>query len=145
MAKSVPERLADASVLYAQRNAVYGDNFRKFGLVMTALFPEGVTIDNVDAWNRLGILIQVVAKLSRYTANFGAGGHADSLADTSVYAAILGLLDDEQRELLAGLGPREPAAPEADPFHGQPRFCYTKEDYSSVPTVEVPEDGFVIG
>lgn len=100
MAKPVPERLRAAADLFSQRNAVYGDNFRNFGPVMAALFPPGsdLFIETPEDWNRLGILVQVVAKLSRYTANFQKGGHADSLDDIAVYSQILALLDAEKEE-----------------------------------------------
>ncbi len=37
-----------------------------------------------------------VAKMSRYAANWNAGGHADSLRDIAVYAAMLESLDAEE-------------------------------------------------
>lgn len=98
MAKPVPERLADLASIYAERNAIYGDDFRRYGRVMMALFPAGVVVTNERDANRLGILTQMVAKFGRYCANFNAGGHPDSLDDLAVYSQILSLVDDEARE-----------------------------------------------
>lgn len=95
--KTVPERLAAAAELFRDRDATYGSNFRSFGPVVEAMFPNGLTLKTARDWNRFGILLQVITKLSRYVASFHKGGHADSLADITNYAAILSLLDDEAR------------------------------------------------
>jgi len=95
MHKTVPQRLALLGNLYEGRNAVYGDDFRRYGRVMLALFPDGITIKTESDLSRFGVLTQVMGKLGRYAAQFDRGGHPDSLDDLSVYAQILRLLDDE--------------------------------------------------
>lgn len=87
--KTVPQILTDAAKTFAERNAVYGDNYKNFGWAMHAMFPDGLTIDNVESWNRLGILVQVVSKVTRYAAAFENGGHQDSAHDACVYSAML--------------------------------------------------------
>jgi len=72
--------------LFEGRNEVYGDSFVHFGPVMKALFPNGIEVRTVDDWNRVGVLVQMISKLTRYSAS---PGHVDSLRDLSVYAAIL--------------------------------------------------------
>lgn len=97
MAKFVPEHLRKAAETYEQRNALYGDNYKEFGDVLLALLgndllpPPGV--DLAHHYCRLGVLVQIVGKLSRYCANFNRGGHADSLDDLAVYAMMLRELD----------------------------------------------------
>lgn len=87
--KTVPELLREAAQTYEQRNKIYGNNYKEFGNVMKAIFPKGLAIITVEEWNRLGIYVQLVSKLTRYAANFEKGGHADSAHDSSVYAAML--------------------------------------------------------
>jgi hypothetical protein len=77
-----------------ERNAAYGDNFKKFGVVAASLFPNGVTIETIDDWNRFGILVQMISKFTRYINNFKKGGHKDSLDDLSNYCSILSFLDN---------------------------------------------------
>jgi hypothetical protein len=89
----VPTSLREAAQVFEQRNEMYGDNYKKFGAIMNDIFPDGFTIDNPQDWNRFGILIQVVSKLTRYAENFNRGGHDDSLVDLSVYAHMLRELD----------------------------------------------------
>ena len=79
--------------LYAQRNLLYKDNYKRFGTVMTELFPDGLVLKNVHDFNRLGIFVQVIAKVTRYAAQFAAGGHEDSLDDIAVYSMMLKELD----------------------------------------------------
>lgn len=100
--KFVPKTLRDAAKIYEERNALYGDVYKRFGSVMLALFPEGVyrtPVGDVEAHvNRYGLLVQIVGKLMRYCSNFEKGGHDDSLDDLAVYAIMLKELDTEARK-----------------------------------------------
>lgn len=95
--KFVPEALRKAAAIYEERNKLYGDNYKNFGKLLAALFPDGISIasaqDPVAAGNRLGVLIQILSKITRYCENFNTGGHADSLDDLAVYAMMLRELD----------------------------------------------------
>lgn len=95
--KFVPEALRKAAAIYEERNKLYGDNYKTFGLVMRGLFPNGFGehSNTIEFHNRLGVLIQIVSKLTRYCQNFDAGGHADSLDDLAVYTMMLQELDAE--------------------------------------------------
>lgn len=89
----VTQRLRHAADIFEQRAAIYGDNYKHFGKAMKGLFPRGLEINSEDDWNRLGILVQVMAKMTRYGQQFHSGGHEDSLDDASVYAMMLQELD----------------------------------------------------
>lgn len=90
----VRELLAKANV-YRERNKLYGDNYKRFGAIMS-LMLDGQNLDCRDhqLMNRLGVLVQVVAKMTRYGENFSRGGHNDSLDDISVYSMMLKELDN---------------------------------------------------
>jgi len=96
--KTVPEMLREGADTYEERNKVYGDNYKRHGEVMHALFPEGVNLVTLEDHNRFGILTQMVAKLARYCQNWNVGGHEDSLHDLMVYTPMLQELDGELRE-----------------------------------------------
>lgn len=87
--------LEQAAKTYRQRHEVYGDNFRKVGAVMAALFPEGIALRTEDDHNRFHIFMLEVVKLTRYVENWSKGGHEDSQLDLSVYAAMLVQIDRE--------------------------------------------------
>lgn len=101
MSKFVPDALRAAAKIYEERNALYGDNYKHFGRVMEALFPDGLKFSLLGPkdWNRLGVLVQIVGKLTRYCPNFFEGGHDDSLDDLAVYAMMLKELDEEARQV----------------------------------------------
>ncbi len=90
-----PERdpaklLSAAAATFAERNAMYGDNYKSFGQVLLACFGGAIpAINTVEDVNRLSIIIQLVGKLTRYCVNFEEGGHQDSAHDGIVYNAIL--------------------------------------------------------
>ena len=86
---TVPEILKSAAQTYEQRSKVYGDNYKQFGVVMSAMFPRGLQVDSVEAFNRLGVFVQCLSKLTRYSQQFELGGHGDSAHDLCVYAAML--------------------------------------------------------
>jgi len=103
MAKFVSEALHNAAEIYEERNKLYGDNYKRFGNVMEALMPSGMEQGFPETKaqfnNRVGVLIQVISKLTRYCENFNSGGHDDSLDDLAVYAMMLKELDTEARRL----------------------------------------------
>lgn len=90
---TVPEMLRECASTYEQRNAMYGDTYKRFGHVLSAIFPDGLTIKGVDDWNRLGCFILKMGKVTRYAANYTRGGHDDSLLDDAVYTTMLRELD----------------------------------------------------
>lgn len=97
MSQTVPEKLRALAGLYEERNKLYGDNYKRFGDIMHALFPDGLTIQTPQEWNRLGVFVQIISKSTRYAALFNAWGHKDSLDDSAVYAMMLSELDEEDR------------------------------------------------
>lgn len=94
--KFVPAQLRKAASIYEERNKLYGDNYKRFGPVLS-LILAGQQLDPSDThqMSRLGIFVQIVAKLTRYGENFTRGGHDDSLDDTAVYAMMLKELDND--------------------------------------------------
>lgn len=93
----VPQELREKAALYEERNVIYGDNYKRFGPIMALLFPNGLTLNTPDDFNRYGVFVQVAAKLTRYAENFTRGGHIDSLDDTAVYSMMLKELDVEAK------------------------------------------------
>ena len=95
--KAVPERLADLGALYKERNALYKDNYKRFGDTLVSLFPEGITLKTAEEFNRFCLFLQLQHKMSRYAHSVKTGGHADSLDDITVYAQMTAEYDDEKR------------------------------------------------
>lgn len=125
----VAAELEKKAKIYEERNKLYGDNYKRHGLVMQALFPYGLAVTNVENHNRLGVFTQMVAKLTRYAENFQRGGHDDSLDDLTVYTMMLKELDMEAASMAEYHGYEEAAqaatnepevqAREADSFLGR--------------------------
>lgn len=92
----VPRELAAKADMYAERNKIYGDNYKRHGPIM-ALIMATQQLNPADPKDmaRFGIFTQIVAKVTRYGENFNRGGHDDSLDDISVYAMMLKELDSE--------------------------------------------------
>lgn len=87
---TVQQLLAQAMATYGERNATYADNYKRYGEMIVALFGGRLPRLQTPAdWNRMGVYMQCVAKLSRYAAQWEAGGHKDSAHDLIVYAAML--------------------------------------------------------
>jgi hypothetical protein len=89
--RRAPDLLEAGASTFRERNAVYGDNYLQWGAICAAMFPDGITIPASDeqAFNRLGVFVQCLHKLTRYASTFNAGGHQDSAHDLMVYAAML--------------------------------------------------------
>ncbi len=92
----VVQALKEAADIFEERNELYGDNYKRHGLVMQAMFPSGIYINGVHDYNRFALLNNMTSKLTRYAHQFEDGGHDDSLTDLSVYAQMLKELDYEK-------------------------------------------------
>lgn len=91
------DKLEAMAATFRERNKIYGDNFVRVGHAMHAMFPAGLTINNPQDWTRLYFFMLQQVKSSRYATNFTKGGHADSVHDAAVYAALLEAFDEQQR------------------------------------------------
>lgn len=96
--KRAPDILAEAADTFRRRNALYGDNYLRFGGVFLSMFPDGVLppVTTTRDMDRLQLMMQALNKLVRYAENFSAGGHQDSARDLCVYAAMLEELTDDR-------------------------------------------------
>lgn len=95
MRKIAADFLQNGADTYRERNKVYGDNYKRVGEAMRAMFPEGVALVSADDHNRFQIFNLIMVKLSRYCVNWSKGGHADSIHDAMVYCAMLEDIDAE--------------------------------------------------
>lgn len=109
----VPKQLMDKARLYAERNALYGDNYKRFGVILTCLL-DGQQLDasDVDQMNRLGVFVQIVSKMTRYGNLFTIEPHADSLDDIAVYSMMLKELDQDWMDHLIRTGKTLPEVTE---------------------------------
>jgi hypothetical protein len=87
--------LRQAAKTFEERNATYGDAYKRFGALAAALFPDGLQLKGEAEFGRFAVLLWSLSKLQRYAAQFATGGHADSARDLAVYAAMLQELTDE--------------------------------------------------
>lgn len=72
---------------FRQRNAVYGDNYRKVGPVMLALHPQGVVLNTIQDHELFHLYSLLIVKLTRFATS--GLTHEDSLHDLAVYAAMM--------------------------------------------------------
>lgn len=85
--KTAADILAEMADTYRERNKVYGDNYKRVGAVMKALFPAGVQLQSEQDFNTWHLFELMVVKLTRF-ANSGLT-HQDSIHDLAVYAAMV--------------------------------------------------------
>lgn len=85
--KTAADILAEMADTFRERNKVYGDNYKRVGEVMVALFPEGVSLKTPEDFNTWHLFELMVVKLTRF-ANSGLT-HEDSIHDLAVYAAMV--------------------------------------------------------
>lgn len=78
--------LHDAASTYAERNAVYGSNYRMVGPIMRILFPQGVPAELLGS-DQFHLFELAVVKLSRLAISNLT--HVDSARDASVYCAMI--------------------------------------------------------
>lgn len=97
-ATTLLHKMAD---LFAERNAVYKDNFRMVGKIMEAMFPEGLELKTPEDHNKFHLFMLAIVKLTRYAINYREG-HKDSIEDMIVYLSMVAALDAEMALKLYG-------------------------------------------
>jgi hypothetical protein len=85
--KTAADILAEMAETFRERNKVYGDNYKRVGAVMAAMFPEGVMLATEEDYNVWHLFELMVVKMTRF-ANSGLT-HEDSIHDAAVYAAMV--------------------------------------------------------
>lgn len=89
---SAIECIRKALETVTERKAVYGNNHKAFGPLMSVLMPHlGIS---ADQWSKIGVVGQIVSKLGRYCNSEMT--HIDSAHDMIGYS---GLLEELTREL----------------------------------------------
>lgn len=84
--------LEEMRATFGERNEKYSENWRAMGPVMSAIFPDGITLRTNDDFIKFALFEWAIGKLVR----FGRTGmtHKDGVLDAAVYCAILkGYLD----------------------------------------------------
>lgn len=91
--------LEKSAKLFEERNAVYKDNWRKVGAIMTILFPDGPPkLEDETDYNRWHLFELAIVKLTRYAVQYNDGGHRDSIHDMIVYLAMVAGIEETMRE-----------------------------------------------
>jgi hypothetical protein len=90
---TVPDMLAEAAELYKTKNALYGNSYKKTGMLLKILFPEGIELKTIDDFNRFSIFTLILGKITRYNNHWNDTDVEDTLTDLSVYAMMLNELD----------------------------------------------------
>ena len=95
--KDAADILAEMAETFRERNKVYGDNYKRVGATMVAMFPQGVHLKTEEDFNRWHLFELMVVKLTRF-ANTGLM-HQDSIHDAAVYAAMVeSLINKETKQ-----------------------------------------------
>lgn len=92
------EIISEALKTVEERGKIYGDSYKRHGEVMSKLFPNGISLDGVDDFNRFGVLNMQVSKLIRYTQSWDKR-HIDSSHDLAVYSFMQEELDREYHDI----------------------------------------------
>lgn len=87
--------LSEGAKTFAERNAVYGSNYKMVAPLMRTLFPQGVPSDLV-VQDHFHLFELMLVKLSRFAISNLT--HQDSVHDLMVYAAMVESIIKEQQQ-----------------------------------------------
>lgn len=91
MSKTFDKIIKEAKKTHKERAKIYRNTSTKFGDVMVAFFPDGITLATKDEWAEFGIFFQIVSKITRNSEVLikDKTSHKDSIHDIGVYAFML--------------------------------------------------------
>ena len=81
------DMLREMANIFRERNTKYGSNYNKVAAMMTALFPNGITLQTHEDFIRFHFLDWTVGKLTRFVNTNMTD--VDSAKDGGVYLAML--------------------------------------------------------
>lgn len=90
---NIDNTLAEMGKTFSQRNAVYKDNYVIVGRVMSAFFPDGVTLKTPADFEKWHLFELKIIKLTRFVASDLT--HKDSILDDGVTSAMMKTLMEE--------------------------------------------------
>lgn len=93
--KTAADILVEMADTYRERNAVYGDNYKRVGKLMAVLFPDGVSPETLHS-DQFHLFELILVKLSRFAIS--GLQHQDSIRDTGVYSAMIEAIILEQKK-----------------------------------------------
>jgi hypothetical protein len=91
---TVPQYLMEAAELYKSKNALYGNSYRKTGMLLEILFPDGIELKTSDDFNRFSVFTLLLGKIARYSNHWDNTDTEDTMTDLSVYAMMQKELDE---------------------------------------------------
>lgn len=84
------DRLREGAEKFDEVGRKYGHGYIRFGSIMKALFPEGLTIETQEDWIRVGLFQMIVHKVVRQADDLHSEDpDPDHARDLKVYAAML--------------------------------------------------------
>lgn len=87
--QTAPVKLKLAAEIMESRNEEYGTAYQRGGKIMAQYYPNGVTLQGEEDFQRFISFAMCTMKMNRYAYNMENGGHTDSAEDLINYAAIL--------------------------------------------------------
>lgn len=83
---TVPNVLRSMAKTFEERNAVYGDNYKRVGAIMRVLWPDGVP-GRLATTDHFHLFELIIVKVTRFAIS--ELKHLDSAHDMAVYAAMI--------------------------------------------------------
>jgi hypothetical protein len=93
--KTAADILHEMADTYRERNATYGDNYKRVGPIMEILFPNGISAELLGS-DQFHLFELIIVKLSRYAISGLI--HQDSIHDAAVYCAMCEAINKEKSE-----------------------------------------------
>lgn len=84
---NIPDTLLAMAETAKEREATYGDNYKRVGAVLKALFPDGITLNTEKEFMVFHLLNMKLAKTTRFVCTQMT--HKDSIHDDAVYSAMI--------------------------------------------------------
>lgn len=92
----VKTTMEEAAKTFAERQAVYGDNYSLAAEALKGFFPNGLDLKTTEDHERFHIFMLIIVKLSRYANNWKKP-HQDSIHDAGIYSFMLESIDKKQQ------------------------------------------------
>lgn len=97
---TVPELLQSAAKTFEERDKTYGSAYKRQGKILTAYFPDGITLKTEDEFCKFALFSMILGKANRWSTAFSNDNQQqDSLHDLAVYAVMLQEIEQSKEKI----------------------------------------------
>lgn len=96
---SVIEILEEAKKIFEEKDKLYGSAYKRHGNLMITIFPDGITLNTAEDFERFYLFTMIANKMNRYASHLSMKTDGqDTTRDIGIYSFMLKEIEEEKKD-----------------------------------------------